>query len=258
MVLNTWYSYGIPLMGKKIVWNPMLAFSVKVAFDQPMWACWLSFFEVCDQSSSQYRHCYDCNSLKNNSTSMCRRFWLETYLCPFQSFVSRPNFTPGHHSRCLAWQIFFWMLRGWEWHLERYFCSSLQKETSNPIQSKYGVFPYIYHTNKPNVGKYTIHGWYGDDSSYVKTRRIHVCDIFDRSLPCWCQFVRVRSIALKDQRVLFLIGFPGFFSPFVAIADGTKIEIVAPNPISNDRWSFRLVYGILNNIFTKPKNGAIF
>ena len=25
----------------------------------------------------------------------------------------------------------------------------------------YSIFPYIYHKNQPNVGKYTIHGWYG-------------------------------------------------------------------------------------------------
>ena len=25
----------------------------------------------------------------------------------------------------------------------------------------YGIFPYIYHKNQSNVGKYTIHGWYG-------------------------------------------------------------------------------------------------
>ena len=25
----------------------------------------------------------------------------------------------------------------------------------------YGIFTYIYHKNRPNVGKYTIHGWYG-------------------------------------------------------------------------------------------------
>jgi len=25
----------------------------------------------------------------------------------------------------------------------------------------YGIFTYIYHRNEPNVGKYTIHGWYG-------------------------------------------------------------------------------------------------
>ena len=25
----------------------------------------------------------------------------------------------------------------------------------------YGIFTYMYHRNQPNVGKYTIHGWYG-------------------------------------------------------------------------------------------------
>ena len=36
--------------------------------------------------------------------------------------------------------------------------------------SMYGIFTYMYHKNQPNVGKYTIHGWYGawlhDDKSY--------------------------------------------------------------------------------------------
>ena len=27
----------------------------------------------------------------------------------------------------------------------------------------YGIFTYIYHKNQPNVGKYTIHGWYHHD-----------------------------------------------------------------------------------------------
>ena len=30
-----------------------------------------------------------------------------------------------------------------------------------PKASMYGIFAYIYPKNKPNVGKYTIHGWYG-------------------------------------------------------------------------------------------------
>ena len=31
-----------------------------------------------------------------------------------------------------------------------------------PIGSMYGIFTYIYHKKKqPNVGKHTIHGWYG-------------------------------------------------------------------------------------------------
>ena len=36
----------------------------------------------------------------------------------------------------------------------------------NPITSMYGIFTYIYHIvplkKQPNVGKYTIHGWYGN------------------------------------------------------------------------------------------------
>ena len=32
----------------------------------------------------------------------------------------------------------------------------------NPIRSMYGRFTYIYHKNQPNVGKYTIHGSYGN------------------------------------------------------------------------------------------------
>ena len=30
-----------------------------------------------------------------------------------------------------------------------------------PIGSMYGIFTYMYHKNRLNVGKYTIHGWYG-------------------------------------------------------------------------------------------------
>ena len=28
----------------------------------------------------------------------------------------------------------------------------------------YGISPYIYHKHQPNVGEYTIHGWYGVES----------------------------------------------------------------------------------------------
>ena len=31
----------------------------------------------------------------------------------------------------------------------------------------YGIFTYMYHINQPNVGKYTIHGWYGVVISYL-------------------------------------------------------------------------------------------
>ena len=32
----------------------------------------------------------------------------------------------------------------------------------------YGVFPYSYHKKQSNVGKFTIHGWYGLESRYVR------------------------------------------------------------------------------------------
>ena len=34
-------------------------------------------------------------------------------------------------------------------------------ETIHPKQSMYGIFTYIYRKNQPNVGKCTLHGWYG-------------------------------------------------------------------------------------------------
>ena len=34
-----------------------------------------------------------------------------------------------------------------------------------PIGSMYGIFHYIYHTNQPNVGEYTIHGSLGQCNS---------------------------------------------------------------------------------------------
>ena len=38
-------------------------------------------------------------------------------------------------------------------------------QSAYPIPSMYGIHTYIYHKNQPNVGKYTIHGWYGYYSS---------------------------------------------------------------------------------------------
>ena len=35
-----------------------------------------------------------------------------------------------------------------------------------------GIFSNIYHTNQPNVGKYTTHGSYGKDK-YEKMQMIH-------------------------------------------------------------------------------------
>ena len=39
----------------------------------------------------------------------------------------------------------------------------------------YGIFPYSYHKNQPNVGKYTIHGSYGYRIDLVNTLGIFLC-----------------------------------------------------------------------------------
>ena len=44
----------------------------------------------------------------------------------------------------------------------------------DPMRSMYGIFTYIYHTDQPNVGIYTIHGWYGDVSLPKDYVRFHV------------------------------------------------------------------------------------
>ena len=36
-------------------------------------------------------------------------------------------------------------------------------EFAIPLPSMYGIFTYIYHTDKPNVDKYSIHGCYRID-----------------------------------------------------------------------------------------------
>ena len=57
---------------------------------------------------------------------------------------------------------------GWDFRLagpgakkRRRFFSNKKWARIYPIPSMYGIFTYIYHTNQPNVGKYTIHGSYG-------------------------------------------------------------------------------------------------
>ena len=39
----------------------------------------------------------------------------------------------------------------------------------------YGIFTYIYHTNQPNVGRYTIHGCYGRGYTQKSSHQIQEC-----------------------------------------------------------------------------------
>ena len=52
---------------------------------------------------------------------------------------------------------------------------------THPIASMYGVFTYSYLENQLNVGKYTIHGWYGWYEQYytqVFHFSLHVLPLF--------------------------------------------------------------------------------
>ena len=40
--------------------------------------------------------------------------------------------------------------------------SNEKSDPTNPIASMYGVFTYIWLIFMENVGKYTMHGWYGN------------------------------------------------------------------------------------------------
>ena len=42
------------------------------------------------------------------------------------------------------------------------FNSLFNRDPYNPIPSMYGIFTYIWLNFMVNVGKYTIHGWYGN------------------------------------------------------------------------------------------------
>ena len=35
----------------------------------------------------------------------------------------------------------------------------------------YGIFTYIHHKNQLNVGKYTIHGWYGKQHTHTQQKK---------------------------------------------------------------------------------------
>ena len=58
----------------------------------------------------------------------------------------------------------------------------------------YGVYPYIYHKNQPNVGKYTIHGSYGKGQ--------HASSIVDISVSAFLQLDQVTWKRREPQLLL--------------------------------------------------------
>ena len=86
-----------------------------------------------------------------------------------------------------------------------------------------GISTYIYHKNKPNAGKYTIHGSYGklrrlfyDASKSIKWEHhsksvtSHFCTAFFsriwiRSDELWCTLLWWFNEAISDQKMLYTI-----------------------------------------------------
>ncbi len=63
-----------------------------------------------------------------------------------------------------------------------------------PIGSMHGIFTYIYHRNQPNVGKYTIHGFYG----YLRFLALWY---FDLTLPLLPP-TKTREAFIPDRRMV--------------------------------------------------------
>ena len=70
----------------------------------------------------------------------------------------------------------------------------------DPKQSMYGILTYIYHKHQLNVGKYTIHGWYGDGFSFHQGR-------YSGRVTCCVSSQHVGPVKV--------IGFPGFNLPLI-------------------------------------------
>ena len=82
-----------------------------------------------------------------------------------------------------------------------------------PWGSMYGIFTYISHKNQPNVGKYTIHGSSGMETS-----------------PCEMRIVR-------PMEVLNWVPQPGYFEqhhPYMYCLPGSPAVRV-----SNEKWAFK-------------------
>ena len=58
--------------------------------------------------------------------------------------------------------------------------------SSNPICSMYGIFTNICPKNQPNVGKYSIHGAYGNVFKVLSARHC-----YDNAMICFCIAFRV-------------------------------------------------------------------
>ena len=74
-----------------------------------------------------------------------------------------------------------------------------------PKQSIYGLFPYIYHKNQPNVGKYGIHGWCGvvvSQSPISSSPSLHSSSIQQKNRQSmWSMCVNFYSLFMKWKSI---------------------------------------------------------
>ena len=85
---------------------------------------------------------------------------------------------------------------------------------SYPIGSMYGIFAYIYHKNQPNVGKYTIHGWYGYGCKWLEHRIQTYCPACDGKLVFSSNHITEKTTISSIWMFPKMVGFP-LFSPSI-------------------------------------------
>ena len=113
----------------------------------------------------------------------------------------------------------------------------------------YDIFTYIYNKNQPNVGKYTIHGWYGIMCFYLKQLK-H--DTFYMSASETCRIFAKRKN--KSLQLQYLV----FFSP--PVMDFLNLHITQPitrhNQIHQTRRQFSSPAYPPNSFKKNPGPGA--
>ena len=114
----------------------------------------------------------------------------------------------------------------------------------------YGIFAYIYHENQPNVGKYTLHGWYGLwTTSKIRIlqcrctqlstpEKIQMSDVWQSKAWWWFQIFLCSSLLGEDEAILmyFLLnsllevrlGFPIMTPPNDLLGGGFMFFNVHP------------------------------
>ena len=93
----------------------------------------------------------------------------------------------------------------------------------------YGIFAYIYHKNQPNVGKYTIHGSYGNVNKIQKMGPYTMSGLLllagsQAALESYknaCTLPETNSSPLKNDgwNASFLLGWP-IFRGYVSFREG--------------------------------------